>query len=58
MHCLYHQHTVDKKTFDNTRYNHGLIVWIVLELEIFLGEDNWDVRQFRFDVGSLDTNML
>jgi hypothetical protein len=35
---------VDQKSFDNTRDNHGIIVWVILELKILLGEGNRDVR--------------
>jgi hypothetical protein len=43
--CI-NQNIVDQKTLDDTRYNHSIIVRIVLELKILLGEGDWDVRPF------------
>jgi hypothetical protein len=34
---------VDQKPFDNTRNNHSIIVRVILELKVLLGEGNWDV---------------
>jgi hypothetical protein len=34
---------VDQKSFDNTRNNHSIIVRVILELKILLGEGNRDV---------------
>jgi hypothetical protein len=52
------QNIVDQKSLDDTRYNHGIIVRIIFELKIFLGEGNWNVRPLGFDEGSLHPNML
>jgi hypothetical protein len=38
------QNIVDQKSFDNTRDNHSIIVRVILELKILLGEGNRDVR--------------
>jgi hypothetical protein len=35
---------MDQKSFDHTRDNHSIIVWVILELKILLGEGNWNVR--------------
>jgi hypothetical protein len=35
---------VDQKSFDNTRDNHSVIVRVILELKILLGEGNQDLR--------------
>jgi hypothetical protein len=40
--CI-NQNIVDQKPFDNTRNNHSIIVRVILELKVFLGEGNWDV---------------
>jgi hypothetical protein len=40
--CI-NQNIVDQKSFDNTRNNHSIIVRVILELKILLGEGNWDV---------------
>jgi hypothetical protein len=37
---------MDQKTLDDTRYDHSIIVRIVLELKVLLGEGDWDVRPF------------
>jgi hypothetical protein len=49
---------MNQKTLDDTRYDHGIIVRIIFELKVLLGEDNWDVGPFLFDEGSLHPNML
>jgi hypothetical protein len=41
--CI-NQNIMDKKSFDHTRDNHSIIVWVILELKILLGEGNWNVR--------------
>jgi hypothetical protein len=38
------QNIMDQKSFDHTRDNHSIIVWVILELKILLGEGNWNVR--------------
>jgi predicted nucleic acid-binding Zn ribbon protein len=52
------QNIVDQKSLDDTRYNHGIIVRIIFELKIFLGEGNWNVRPLGFDEESLHPNMM
>jgi hypothetical protein len=37
------QNIVDQKSFDNTRNNHSIVVRVILELKVLLGEGNWDV---------------
>jgi predicted nucleic acid-binding Zn ribbon protein len=60
VHCAacVNQNIVDHKSLDDTRYNHGIIVRIIFELKIFLGEGNWNVRPPGSDEGSLHPNML
>jgi hypothetical protein len=55
--CIY-QDIVDQKSLGDTRYNHCIVVGIILELKILLGEGDWYVRPFGFDEGSLNSNML
>jgi hypothetical protein len=38
------QNIVDQKSFDNTRDNHSIIVRVIVELKILLGEGNQDMR--------------
>ena len=33
----------DQKSFDNTRDNHGIVVWVIFELKVLLGEGDWNV---------------
>jgi hypothetical protein len=40
--CI-NQNIVDQKSFDDTRNNHSIIVRVILELKVLLGEGNWDV---------------
>src|SRR5688572_29913936 len=35
--CI-NQNIVDQKSFDNTRDNHSIVVWVILELKVLLGE--------------------
>jgi hypothetical protein len=49
---------VDQKSLDDTRYNHNVVVRIVFELKILLGEGDWDVGPLGSDEGSLHPNML
>jgi hypothetical protein len=35
---------MDQKSFDHTRDNHSIVVWVILELKILLREGNWNVR--------------
>jgi hypothetical protein len=53
-----HMDIVNQKPFDNTRYDHSIIMWVVLELKVFLGECDWYMRPLGFDEGSLHSNML
>jgi hypothetical protein len=52
------QNIVYYKTFDYTRDNHGISVWVIFETKIILRESNRDMGSFGPDVGSLDTYML
>jgi hypothetical protein len=49
---------VNQKSLDDTRYNHGVVVRIVFELKILLGEGDWNVGPLGSDEGSLHHNML
>jgi hypothetical protein len=53
-----HQDIMDQKSLDDTRYDHCIIVGIILELKILLGEGDWYLRPFGLDEGSLHSNML
>jgi hypothetical protein len=37
---------VDQKSFDDARNDHSIIVRVILELKVLLGEGNWDVGPF------------
>jgi hypothetical protein len=37
---------MDQKSLDDTRYDHNIIMRVILELKVLLGEGNWDVRPF------------
>jgi hypothetical protein len=52
------QNILDQKPLDDIRYDHSIIVGVILELKVFLGEGDWDVRPLGFDEGSLYPNML
>jgi hypothetical protein len=52
------QNIVDQKSLDDTRYDHSIIMRIILELKVLLGEGDWDVGPFCLDEGSLHPNML
>jgi hypothetical protein len=45
IHCTncVNQNIVDQKSFDNTRNDHSIVVRVILELKILLGEGNRDV---------------
>jgi hypothetical protein len=49
---------MNQKHFDNTRYDHCIIMGVVLELKVFLGECDWYMRPLGLDEGSLHSNML
>jgi hypothetical protein len=40
--CI-NQNIMDQESFDHTRDNHSIIVWVILDLEILLREGNWNV---------------
>jgi hypothetical protein len=52
------QNIVDQKSLDDTRNDHSIIVRVILELKVLLGEGNSDVGPFRLDEGSLHPDML
>jgi hypothetical protein len=56
--CLYLQGHCEQKLFDNTIYDHCIIMGVVLELKVLLREGDWNVWPFGFDEGSLYSNML
>jgi hypothetical protein len=37
---------MDQKSIDDTRYDHSIIVRVIFELKVLLGEGDWDVRAF------------
>ena len=40
--CI-NQNIVDQKSLDDTRNDHSIIVRVILELKVLLGESDWDV---------------
>jgi hypothetical protein len=48
----------EHEPLDDTRYDHCIIVGIILELKVFLGEGDWYMRPFGLDEESLHSNML
>jgi hypothetical protein len=52
------QNIMNQKSFDDTRYDHSIIVRVIFELKVLLGEGDWDVGSFGLDEGSLQPNML
>jgi hypothetical protein len=40
------QNIVDQKSLDDTRYDHSIIMRVILELKVLLGEGDWDVGPF------------
>jgi hypothetical protein len=40
------QNIMDQKSLDDTRYDHSIIMRIILELKVLLGEGDWDVGPF------------
>jgi hypothetical protein len=55
--CVY-KDVVNQKPLDDTRYNNFIIVRIILEHKVFLGEGDWYMRPLGLDEGSLHSNML
>jgi hypothetical protein len=47
------ENIVNQKSLDDTKYNHSIVVGIVFELKILLGEGDWDVGPLGPDEGSL-----
>jgi hypothetical protein len=43
--CI-NQNIMDQKSLDDTRYDHGIIVRVIFELKVILGEGDWDVGPF------------
>jgi hypothetical protein len=43
--CI-NQNIMNQKSLDDTRYDHSIIVRIIFELKILLGEGDWDVIPF------------
>jgi hypothetical protein len=58
--CIAHIHedTVDQEPFNDTRYDHDIIMGIILKLKVLLRECNRHIRPFRLDEGSLYSDML
>jgi hypothetical protein len=53
-----HWDIVNQKFLDNTRYYHCIVVRIILKLQVFLREGNWNMRPLGLDEGSLHPNMV
>jgi hypothetical protein len=49
---------VNQKPFDNTWYDHVVIMGVVLEMKVFLRKCVWYMRPFGFDEESLHSDML
>jgi hypothetical protein len=49
---------VDQKSLDDTRYDHFIVVRIILKLKVFLRESNWNMRPLGLDERSLYPNMM
>jgi hypothetical protein len=43
--CI-NQNIVDQKSLDDTRYDHSIIMRVILELKVLLREGDWDVGPF------------
>jgi hypothetical protein len=43
--CI-NQNIMDQKSLDDTRYAHSIIVRVIFELKVLLGESDWDVGPF------------
>jgi hypothetical protein len=43
---------MDQKSLDDTRYDHSIIVRVIFELKVLLGEGDWDVGPLGLDEGS------
>jgi hypothetical protein len=43
--CI-NQNIMDQKSLDDIRYDHSIIVRVIFELKVLLGEGDWDVRPF------------
>jgi hypothetical protein len=52
------QNIMDQKSIDDTRYDHSIIVRVIFELKVLLGEGDWNVGPLGLDEGSLHPNML
>ena len=53
-----HQDIMNQESFYDAKYDHGIIVRIILDLKVLLRECDWHMRPFGFDVGSLHSNIL
>jgi hypothetical protein len=60
IHCTacVNQNIVDQKSLDDIRYVHSIIVRVIFELKVLLGEGDWDVGPLGLHEGSLHPNML
>jgi hypothetical protein len=52
------QNIMDQKSLNDTRYDDNIIMRVIFELKVLLGEGDWDVGPFLLDEGSLHPNML
>ena len=48
--CI-NQNIMDQKSLNDTRYDHSIIMRVIFELKVLLGEGDWDVRPFWLDEG-------
>jgi hypothetical protein len=48
IHCATYinQNIMDQKSVDDTRYDHSIIVRVIFELKVILGEGDWDMGPF------------
>jgi hypothetical protein len=44
---------MNQKSLDDTRYDHSIIVRVIFELKVLLGEGDWDVGPSGHDEGSM-----
>jgi hypothetical protein len=40
------QNIMDQKSLDDTRYDHSIIIRVIFELKVLVGEGDWDVGPF------------
>jgi hypothetical protein len=48
---------VNQEAFYDTRYNHGIIMWVIFQLKVLMGEGDWNMRPFRSKIETLHSNI-